>query len=100
MHSPPRPAPKSATSGAAPSTGNAGSTTAFDTTNSITRSDQVNYDGLDVAPPDTQIATGPTANVEVVNDLGSITIRGQANSRSLPHRPSKLLLPAAAGSLR
>ena len=50
-----------------------GSTNAFGTTNSITGSDELNFNGLKIAPPDTQIATGPNSNIEVVNDMGSFT---------------------------
>ena len=66
----PRPAPRSAATRAmAPAPG-------FGATNSITRGDEVNFNGLDVAPPDTQIAVGESYSIEIVNDMGSISARG------------------------
>jgi hypothetical protein len=53
-------------------------TPAFGTTNSITSTNNA----IGFAPPDTQIATGTTANVELVNDVGSITYRNQSPTQA------------------
>ncbi len=43
--------------------------------NLITHDQEVAFDGVSVAPPDTQLAVGPTATVEAVNDMAEIRNR-------------------------